>query len=69
MIEDEEAKHARIHANDARLDERAKVHRLLDDLREVLEKAKIANSRTPAKTSVVEYQLDDALDIIRRLYD
>lgn len=64
---EEHAKHTDIHHNDSQDDLKAQVCRFLEGkLNIALQNAKIANSRTPAKIEVVDYQLSDALEIIEK---
>ena len=65
----EAARNENIHVKDDKEDLRVKLIRLLEgDLDSVIRKAKTANSRIDPnpKTEIVDYQLDDALEIIRR---
>lgn len=62
---DEAATHANIHHEDSKEEIKIRLARLLEkDFATLVEKARVANSRTPPKTTVIDYQLNEVLELI-----
>jgi hypothetical protein len=64
---DEAATHTNIHHEDSKEEIKVSLARLLEkDISTLVEKARVANSRTPPKTTVIDYQLNEVLELIEK---